>query len=96
MSTATIPRLYGRLTGPRGTFRDKSVCTTSQFDRFARGTYGGFTRTGWRWVAFDAQGKVLHVIECGDDDFDGIEGALWTLREIAAGHFHIVRAHRGH
>ena len=86
------------LQGPRGTFRNGEVVARSQFQRFNRSASNP-SRTGWRWVALNAVGKVLHVIEFPDvleGCHDTPEGALWNLRACAADHFHSVRSHRGH
>ena len=82
------------LQGPRGALGVGVICARSQFYRFERDS-----RTGWQWVAFDAAGKVLHVIEYPDSlppFYDTPSGALWALRECVADHFHNVRSHKGH
>lgn len=95
---AGISRVCTALQGPRGTFRSGEVVARSQFERYDRSASDP-TRTGWRWVAFDVHGKVLHVIEFPDvleGCYDTPEGALWSLRACIADHFHDVRSHRGH
>ena len=83
------------LTGPRGTFRNGEHCARSRFYRFTRELRG----SGWRWIAFDAAGRVLHVVEMPDTletVCDTSHGALWALRACVASYFHDVRSHRGH
>lgn len=93
-----------RLPGPRGTFRSGEVVTHSAFHRFYRPGSGNGAgdypaRAGWRWVATDSAGQLLHIIEV-NDQLEGCHdtpvGALWTLRGIAASLFHDVRSHKGH
>lgn len=84
------------LQGPRGTFINGETVARSQFKRVIRPN-----DDCWQWVAFDPSNRVLTVLEmtCGASPFwpdNTPTAALWTLRDIAAGYLHRVRAHRGH
>lgn len=82
--------VFAKLTGPRGSMGNHTVVAKSFF--VACGDK-------WQWQAFDHDGSVITVCEMGWSDPcaympQSADGALWTLREIAAAYFHNVRAHR--
>lgn len=92
----TYARMHGflRLQGPCGTVRGGEAVTRSRFERIDRPAF-----SGWRWAAFNAENRVVALVEYPDampGMWETTNGALWALRECAASYFHDVRAHRGH